>query len=143
MAFDEGLVERVRDRLHGVDGVVELKMFGGWGVTIHGNMAVGVMDQDLIVRVGPERYDEALARPGIRPFDFTGRSMTGWVFVDGDAVRNGRSLDRWVRGGITYAQSLPPKSGSTRRRPSAPRRQGRSTLASEAGRVSRQRPRTR
>ena len=62
MAFDERLVERVRERLHGTDGVVELKMFGGWGVTVRGNMAVGVMDRDLIVRVGPDRFDDALGR---------------------------------------------------------------------------------
>ena len=61
-------------------------MFGGWGVTVNGNMALGVMERDLIVRVGPETFDEALTRPGVRPFDFTGRSMTGWVFVAGDAV---------------------------------------------------------
>src|SRR5437016_5357842 len=88
-------------------------MFGGWGVTVHGNMAVGVMERDLIVRVGPEAFDHALSRPGVRPFDFTGRPMTGWVFVAGDAVANGRSLGAWVARGLEYAQSLPPKSANT------------------------------
>lgn len=110
MAFDERLVERVRERLHGTDGVVELKMFGGWAVTVRGNMAVGVMDRDLIVRVGADRFDDALARPGARPFDFTGRPMTGWVFVASDAVANGRSLSSWVARGLQCAQSLPTKS---------------------------------
>ena len=73
-------------------------------------MAVGVMDGDLIVRVGPDRFDDALARSGSRPFDFTGRPMTGWVFVANDAVANGRSLSSWVARGVQYAQSLPPKS---------------------------------
>jgi hypothetical protein len=52
-------------------------MFGDWGVTVHGNTAVSVMDGDLIVRVGPDSFEDAPARPGARPFDFTGRSMTG------------------------------------------------------------------
>jgi TfoX/Sxy family transcriptional regulator of competence genes len=117
VAYDEQLVDRVRERLHGTTGVVELKMFGGWGVTICGNMAVGVMDDDLIVRVGPDGFEDALARKGVRPFDFTGRSMTGWVFVARDAIANGRSLTTWVAKGVEYAQSLPakqPKKSSSR-----------------------------
>jgi TfoX/Sxy family transcriptional regulator of competence genes len=73
VTYDEQLVARVRERLRATDGVVELNMFGGCGVTVHGNMAMGVMDEDLIVRVGPHRFEDALARPGVRPFDFTGR----------------------------------------------------------------------
>jgi len=84
VAYDEQLAERVRERLQETDGVVELKMFGGWGVTVCGNMAVGVMDRDLIVRVGAD----AFTRSGVRPFDFTGRAMTGWVYVAGDSVTN-------------------------------------------------------
>jgi TfoX/Sxy family transcriptional regulator of competence genes len=124
VAFDEQLVLRVRDRLRATDGVVELKMFGGWGVTVNGNMALGVMERDLIVRVGPETFDEALTRPGVRPFDFTGRSMTGWVFVAGDAVVHGRSLSAWVARGVDYAQSLPPKAAK-RSKSSPSRRQPR------------------
>ena len=107
MAYDANLAARVRERLVGIAGVTELTMFGGWGATIHGNMAVGVLGDDLIVRVGPDRYDDELARPGVRPFDFTGRAMTGWVYVDGANLANGRSLTRWVQLGVTYAASLP------------------------------------
>ena len=117
MPFDEQLAERVRDRVEGVDGVVELKMFGGWGITIRGNMAVGIIGTDLIVRVGSEHYEDALARKGARVFDFTGRPMAGWVFVAGAVVANGRSLDAWVARGVRFAQSLPPKSGKTETRP--------------------------
>ena len=124
MAFDEQLAEHVRDRLFATEGVTELKMFGGWGVTVHGNMAVGVMGPDLIVRVGPDAFDAALERPGARPFDFTGRSMTGWVFVDGDSVTNARARNRWIDAGVSYAQSLPRKAGGKSGRPKArpPRR---------------------
>jgi TfoX/Sxy family transcriptional regulator of competence genes len=119
MAFDAELADRVRVEMGGVDGVVELKMFGGWGVTVHGNMAVGVMEGDLIVRVGPEGFDGALARPGARPFDFTGRPMTGWVFVDHGAVAKSRALASWVAKGVSYAQSLPPKVAKAKPRAGA------------------------
>jgi TfoX/Sxy family transcriptional regulator of competence genes len=117
VAYDEDLAERVRARVAAIDKVVELNMFGGWGVTVSGNMAVGVMDRDLIVRVGPEGFDAALERPGVRPFDFTGRPMTGWVFVAPDAIENARSLDAWVARGVQYAQSLPAKQPKKRSPP--------------------------
>jgi len=112
VSYDEHLAARVRERVGAVDGVVELKMFGGWGVTIHGNMAVGVMERDLIVRVGPEAFEGALARPAVRPFDFTGRPMTGWVYVAPEGISNGRSLNTWIARGVDFARSLPPKSSS-------------------------------
>ena len=117
VVFDDQLAERVWERVEGTDGAVELKMFGGWGVTVHGNMAVGVIGADLIVRVGPESFAEALTRPGVRPFDFTGRPMTGWIFVAHDALANGRALGTWVARGVKYAQSLPPKSAKKARPP--------------------------
>ena len=115
MAFDANLAERVRELLGDADGVVELKMFGGWGVTIHANMAVGVTGEDLIVRVGPDAYDTALAKPGARPFDFTGRSMKGWVYVDAATVARKPALRTWVNLGMTFAQSLPAKVAKPRR----------------------------
>jgi TfoX/Sxy family transcriptional regulator of competence genes len=108
MAYDTNLAERVRERFAGTEGVTELKMFGGWGATINGNMAVGVLGDDLIVRVG-DRYEAELAKPGARPFDFTGRVMAGWLYVDGTHVATGRALTRWVQLGVTYAASLPRK----------------------------------
>ena len=122
MAYDVKLTDRVRERLSDVAGVAELKMFGGWGATVRGNMAVGVLGDDLIVRVGPDRYDEELVRPGARPFDFTGRAMTGWVYVAGASVTNGKTLTRWVDLGVSYATSLPPKSTQRRTRTSAGRK---------------------
>jgi TfoX/Sxy family transcriptional regulator of competence genes len=120
MAYEAELADRVRERLRRVDGVSELRMFGGWGVTIHGNMAVGVMGHDLIVRVGADAYDDALAKPGARPFDFTGRSMSGWVYVDSNAIGDNRTLTGWIKRGTSYAQSLPPKAGGKRKGTASP-----------------------
>lgn len=117
VAYDEHLAERVRERVASIDAVVELRMFGGWGVTVRGNMALGVMARDLIVRVGPEEFDAALERPGVRPFDFTGRPMTGWVFVAPEAIATARGLNRWVERGLRCAQGLPAKPPKKRSPP--------------------------
>jgi len=63
MAFDEGLAQRVREEIGQLPGFVEKKMFGGVGFMLRGNMACGVINEDLIVRVGPDRYQDALAPP--------------------------------------------------------------------------------
>ena len=120
MAYDEDLADRVRAVLADIDTVSELKMFGGWCATIAGNMAVGVLGDDLIVRVGPKAYDDALSEPGVREFDFSGRPMAGWVFVDGAAVRDADALDPWVDRGVRFASSLPAKPPGARRRSRGP-----------------------
>ncbi|BCY15444.1 TfoX/Sxy family protein [Actinoplanes sp. L3-i22] len=108
MAFDEALADRIRDGFQDVDGVTDKRMFGGITFMIHGNMAVGVMGDDLIVRLGAEAGLAALTEPGIRAFDFTGRPMKNWIVVDGDRLDD-EGLARWLRAGLDFASSLPPK----------------------------------
>jgi len=109
MAYDEGLAQRIRDSLQGLAALVEKKMFGGIGFMVRGNMACGVNGDDLIVRVGPERYEEAMADPHARVFDMTGRPMKGWVTVAPEGVETDDNLQRWVQQGVDFALSLPEK----------------------------------
>jgi TfoX/Sxy family transcriptional regulator of competence genes len=110
MAYDEEFANRIREELADVDGITEKTMFGGLGFLLGGNMAVGIMSTgDLMVRVGPEGADEALAQPQARPFEMRGRQMSGWVIVERDAVDAKRALAPWVRRGTAFAASLPPK----------------------------------
>jgi hypothetical protein len=109
VAYDEGLADRVREALGEVAGVSEIKMFGGLCFTVAGHMAAGVNGDDLMVRLPPEESDAALAEPGARPMDFTGRPMRGFVFVGPQGTRDDADLRRWVERGASYAGSLPPK----------------------------------
>lgn len=109
MAYDEGLAQRIRESLSELPGLVEKKMFGGVGYMIRGNMACGVHGDELIVRVGPDSYEEALADVHTRPFDMTGRPMKGWVMVTPDGIESDAELDRWIQRGVEFALSLPPK----------------------------------
>jgi hypothetical protein len=112
MAFDENLAQRVRDRLAAEHGVAEKAMFGGLAFLLDGNMAVGLSGDELMVRVGPDRSDAALARPHTRPFDMSGRPMKGWVLVGPDALGGEHEFAEWVSEGVAFARSLPPKKGS-------------------------------
>ncbi|BBH65238.1 hypothetical protein ACTI_19230 [Actinoplanes sp. OR16] len=108
MAFDETLAARIRDALADSDGVTDRRMFGGITFMLNGNMAAGVIGDDLIVRLGAEEAPAALAEPGVRVFDFTGRPMRNWVVVDGHRLDDHHLRD-WLRKGLDYAGSLPPR----------------------------------
>lgn len=84
-------------------------MFGGLAMLLHGNIAVGVHGEDLIVRTDPAQPELLLAEPGARVFDLTGRPMKGWLLIDPDRCAEDDNLRRWVGRGVRYARSLPPK----------------------------------
>jgi hypothetical protein len=109
VTIDEGLAERIRARLGGDPAITEKRMFGGLAFLLHGNMAVGVHGPELIVRVGPDATQAALARPGARLFDITGRPMKGWILVDPVALTEDEALEDWIGLGRAFAGSLPPK----------------------------------
>ncbi|MFJ8387750.1 TfoX/Sxy family protein [Streptomyces sp. NPDC094438] len=107
MAYDEVLAERVQELLEKTDAVVAKKMFGGLVFTVRGNTAVGVVGDDLLVRVGPDSTPRALAQPGARPYEFRGRVSKGWVLVSGEVLDD--VLDDWLELGREAAAELPPK----------------------------------
>ena len=109
MASDETLAERIRGTLAERDDVTERNMFGGIAFMIGGHMAVGVVHDDLMVRVGPDAHDDAVERAHVRPMDFTGRPMRGFVYVAPAGVAADPDLARWVAAGVAFAASQPPK----------------------------------
>jgi TfoX/Sxy family transcriptional regulator of competence genes len=109
VAYDEALADRVRELLAARTELSERKMFGGIGFMLAGNMSVGVIGEDLIVRLDPADAETALAEDGVREFDFTGRPMKGWIFVSSEATAEDDALAGWVEAGADHAASLPPK----------------------------------
>ena len=84
-------------------------MFGGLCFMVGGNMCVGIVGDDLMVRVGPEGWEDALARPHAREMDFTGKSMRGMVYVAPEGLSEDNDLRTWLDLGLDYASSLPSK----------------------------------
>ena len=109
MAYDEALAARIRTAFEGQPGVAEKKMFGGVAFMVDGNMACGVTSDELMVRVGPDNYEDALSRPHARPMDFTGRPMRGMVYVSRPGFESDQDLAAWVESGAAFARSLPAK----------------------------------
>ncbi len=106
----EELAERLRGELRHLPGYDEKRMFGGLCMLLNGNMCCGVTgDGRLLVRVGPQAYQEALRQPHAAEMDFTGQPLKGMVFVHPAGVETDDGLARWVGLGVGFAGALPPK----------------------------------
>jgi TfoX/Sxy family transcriptional regulator of competence genes len=105
MSYDEKLAARVRAVLSARDDVVEKRMFGGLCFMVSGAMCCGLTKNGFMVRVGAERYDEALAQPHARPMDFTGRPLKGMVYVAPEGIGSDAALGRWIRRGLAFVSA--------------------------------------
>lgn len=109
MVYDPGLSQRIREIMQEQPELREAEMFGGICFMLQGNMACGVIGDELMVRVGKQRHELAHVQPNTRPFDFTGKPMRGWVVVTPEGIEEDQQLRDWLQLGIDYALSLPPK----------------------------------
>jgi len=108
MAFDETLALRVRAALSDERELLERKMFGGLCFMVRGHMCAGIVGEDLMLRVGPAAYEGLLKKPGARPMDFTGRPLTGLIYVAPTALRTDAALRVWLARAQAFVASLPP-----------------------------------
>ncbi len=109
MAYDESLAARVRKVLARRKNVTEMRLFGGFGFMLNGNMCVGVWKEFLILRLGLDQYEGAMREPCVKEFDITGRPMRGWVMVEPGGVESDEELQQWVQCATTFTGTLPPK----------------------------------
>jgi TfoX/Sxy family transcriptional regulator of competence genes len=109
LPYDEALAERIRELLAG-ERVTEKKMFGGLAFLIGGNMAIAASGQGgILVRVDPEESAKLVKTTAAREMEMRGRKMAGWLRVASKDVRTKRELQPWVKRGVAFARSLPPK----------------------------------
>mgnify|MGYP001244681063 CR=1 FL=1 len=113
MAYDEYLADRVRMLLRerGIRAE-EKRMMGGLCFMVRDKMCLGIVEERLMARIGPEAYQPALRQPGCREMDFTGRPMKGFVFVEEDGIDSDEALASWVQLCLDYN----PRAKSSRRR---------------------------
>lgn len=109
MAFSETLALRVRNQLYPLTTAEEKKMFGGIAFMVRGNMAVGVIRDDLIVRIGLENYEAALDVDGTDLFQPTGKPMAGWITVAANGHQTDEDLKYWIEMALEFVKTLPAK----------------------------------
>lgn len=115
MAFDEHVARRIHTALAGRRGLEERRMFGGLAFLLGGHMTAGVVGEELMLRVGPQAYDEVLRRPHVREMDFTGKPLRGLVYVEPAGFRTDADLAAWLERATAFVDTLPPKRAKRRR----------------------------
>jgi TfoX/Sxy family transcriptional regulator of competence genes len=109
------LLERTRAALSSVENVFEKPMFGSIGFLLEGNLLAAASKRGLLLRLGKERWDEALSRPGITPMQMRGKDMPGYVYLD-PATVDGAGLKEWLNLALNFVKTLPPKSAAAQRK---------------------------
>jgi TfoX/Sxy family transcriptional regulator of competence genes len=109
MAYSERLASRIRNILGEDEDVDERRMFGGLAFMVRGHMCYGVIRDDVMLRLGADRAEDELRERHVRPMDFTGRPMKGYVFVSAPGVKTDAKLARWLQLAREFIETLPPK----------------------------------
>jgi TfoX/Sxy family transcriptional regulator of competence genes len=95
-------------------GIERRQMFGYPAAFVQGNMAFGLFEDHLVMRVGEQDLAD-LRNQGATSFEpMMGRPMKGWVTVPEPVVKNEGELKRWVLRALTFAAALPAKGGKAR-----------------------------
>jgi hypothetical protein len=109
MVYKEEIETRIKEIVSGWKSTAEKKMFGGICHLLNGNMFCGVNKDFLILRLGPDRAEDALKLPHVRPFDITGRPMKGWVMMAEEGFKRDIDLKNWLDQTRRFVETLPAK----------------------------------
>lgn len=109
MAYDATLAARIRAAFGARPDLIEKHMFGGICFMVRGHMCCGLVGSTLMVRLSPEEADRLADEPHVRPMDFTGRPMRGFLYVDPEGTATARALRAWVGRAVAWAESKPRK----------------------------------
>lgn len=110
MPYDPDLAQRLRELLAEEQAITERRMFGGLAFLQHGHLVISASRSGgLLVRIDPATTQGALERPHTARMVMGGRELDGWILVGPEAVRTKRDVAAWVRRGLAYVRTLPPK----------------------------------
>jgi TfoX/Sxy family transcriptional regulator of competence genes len=109
LSYDPEAAERVSQLLSGRGDVVEKKMVGGLSFLVNGNMCCGITGTALMVRVGATGREQALREPHVRPMQFGGRALSGFICVEPAGFAADDALAGWVQRGLDFVSGLPAK----------------------------------
>lgn len=109
MAYDEGLAQRIREQFQDRQDIKEKKMFGGLCFMVSDHMCCGIIDDNLMARVGPDKYESCLKKDYVREMDFTGKPLRGLVYVAPDGITAESDLKEWIAICTNFVGSLPAK----------------------------------
>ncbi len=108
MAYDERLADRIREILVDQPDIEEKQMMGGVAFMVNNKMCVGVIKDEMMARIDPDVYEEALEKHGCHPMDFTGKPMKGWVFISPEGIDKVKDLHYWIGLALDFNMKAKP-----------------------------------
>jgi TfoX/Sxy family transcriptional regulator of competence genes len=99
MAYNDHLADRIRrvfeeKKVHNIE---EKKMMGGLTFMVNEKMCIGIVKEDLMVRLNPDLHDASILKTGARTMDFTSKPMRGYIFVNAEGVDKDADLEVWIQ----------------------------------------------
>jgi len=106
MAYSETLAIRIRAQLKLFpEEFTEKRMFGGLSFLYQGKMTVGIIKDDLAVRIIDAKMENELSNNYVRPMDFTKRPMKEFVYVSPEGFKTEEQLLHYIELGLEHAKS--------------------------------------
>lgn len=96
MAYNEKLADRIREALTGIPKAEEKQMMGGLTFMVNGKMCVGIIKDEMMCRIDPDRHEVEIEKQGCRTMDFTKRPMKGYVMIDDSGMKTKKDFDYWI-----------------------------------------------
>lgn len=109
MAYDETLAKRIDKALQGIPNLEKKKMFGGIAYMVKGHMCVGVVNDMLMARVGPDQYSDCLNQKHTQEMTFTGKPLKGMIYVEYEGMASEIQLTKWIEKCLGFVSTLPDK----------------------------------
>lgn len=115
MPYNENLATKIENILFEKGITFEAKkMFGGYGCMVQDKMCIGIIGDQLMVRVLDEHYESLLEENGVSPMNFTGKTMKGFLFIAPEVFQTPKQLDKWLQFGLEFAEKGVVKSKKKR-----------------------------
>jgi hypothetical protein len=112
------LAERVRDIVGDHPAITEKYMFGGLTFLLNGHILVGCKkDGQILISVGKDNAAEAADRPGATAMIHNNREMTGFFWIDPDAIENDDDLQSWIDFAFKAVSQRPVKEATPKKAP--------------------------
>ena len=110
MAYNEELEKRLNFALKVfpnsiTEHITKKRMFGGLAIMYKGKMTVGIVKNDLMVRVVGNKMDVILKQKEVRPMDFTNRPMKEFIYVSPKGFETEEQLHNWIELGLEHVKS--------------------------------------
>lgn len=91
-------------------------MFGGLAFMCRNRMCCGIVGNDLMVRVADDEFEAVMRQRHVRPVDFTGKPLKGFVYVPRPGFQTRAALRAWLARGERFVRQTPVSSAKSRAR---------------------------